>query len=263
MKLLLKICVLFSVSFSSILFAQCIDGDCENTGLFGEGTYIFSEGEKWGTEDTDYIYVEGDKYVGDFKDGKPHGEGTLTYIKIGKYVGDFEDGKLHGEGVFTWLNGHEYVGEFQNDRRHGHGTYTYPSGAKYVGAYKENMMDGMGTFTYANGDEYIGAFKNGSRHGVGAFIFANGEIYHQGEWKNGEKWVDLVYEKDKKLKEAVNCYRHSTDDYARTVMKPNVDYLLLMWDNMKKYPDSIGGPSQKNYQQMIDVSDRIIDMGGC
>jgi len=263
MKLLLKIYTLFLISFSSALFAQCIDGDCENTGLFGEGTYIFSDGEKWDKEDGGYIFAEGDKYVGDFKDGKAHGEGTLTYIKIGKYVGDWEDGKMHGEGVFTWLDGGKYDGEFQNDRRHGHGTYTFASGDKHVGESKDNYFNGHGTYTFASGSEYIGEFKNGVRHGEGTFTLANGKIYHSGEWKNGEKWVDLVFEKDKKLKEAIKCYRHSTDDYARTIMKPNVDYLLTMWDNMKKYPTSVGGPSQKNYQQMIDVSNRIIEMGGC
>lgn len=290
MKLLIKIYMFFLISFSSVLFAQCIDGDCENTGFFGEGTYIFSEGEKIVTS----VYMQGDKYVGDFKDSKMHGKGTLTYIDGHEYVGDFKGGEMNGEGVFTWSDGAVYVGEYKDDRRngegtyiwsgkwagdkyvgawkennmHGQGTYTYgpkskSAGDQHVGAWKDNNMHGLGTYTYASGDKYVGHFKNGVRHGMGVYTNADGSIYHSGEWKNGEKWVDLVFEKDKKLKEAIRCYRHSTDNYARTVMKPNVDYLLTMWDNMKKYPTSVGGPSQKNYQTMIDVSNRIIDMGGC
>ena len=262
MKLLIKIYMFFLISFSSTLFAQCIDGDCENTGFFGEGTYIFSEGEKIVTS----VYMQGDKYVGDFKDSKMHGKGTLTYIDGHEYVGDFKGGEMNGEGVFTWSDGAVYVGEYKDDLRNGQGTYIWSgksAGNKYVGAWEENKMHGLGTYIYASGDKYVGHFKNNVRHGVGRYTYANGEIYHQGEWKNGEKWVDLVYEKDKKLKKAIKCYRHSADDYARALMKPNVDYLLVMWDNMKKYPTSVGGPSQKNYQQMIAISNRIIEMGGC
>ena len=54
-------------------FGQCIKGDCEN----GYGTYLY----------------EGDKYVGEWKDGKKHGEGTYTTANGHKYVGEFKDDK--------------------------------------------------------------------------------------------------------------------------------------------------------------------------
>ena len=40
-------------------FGQCISGDCEN----GYGTYTYENGEK---------------YVGEYKDNKMHGQGTFT-----------------------------------------------------------------------------------------------------------------------------------------------------------------------------------------
>jgi len=37
--------------------------------------------------------VNGNKYVGEYKDGKEHGHGTYTYANGEKYVGEFKDGK--------------------------------------------------------------------------------------------------------------------------------------------------------------------------
>ena len=42
-------------------------------------------------------WSNGEKYVGEYKDGKKHGQGTYTYGKGkwegDKYVGEFKDGK--------------------------------------------------------------------------------------------------------------------------------------------------------------------------
>ena len=70
-------------------FAKCIEGDCNN----GYGTYILENG---------------DKYVGEHKDGKQHGLGTLTWVSGkfagDKYIGEFKDGKQHGQGTSTYAN---------------------------------------------------------------------------------------------------------------------------------------------------------------
>ena len=36
---------------------------------------------------------DGHKYVGEFKDGEFHGQGTYTYPNGSKYVGEYKDGK--------------------------------------------------------------------------------------------------------------------------------------------------------------------------
>ena len=43
-------------------------------------------------------YASGDKYVGEFRDGKRNGLGTYSYASGNKYVGEYRDGKRHGRG---------------------------------------------------------------------------------------------------------------------------------------------------------------------
>ena len=61
----------------------------------------------------------GDKYVGEWKDGKGHGQGTYTYASGDKYVGEHKDGKKHGQGTYTLANGDKYVGEYKDGKYHG------------------------------------------------------------------------------------------------------------------------------------------------
>ena len=65
--LLLLLCV------PLIGLGQCISGDCEN----GYGTYTFASG---------------DKYVGEFKDGRPQGKGTKIYANGKVEEGRWENG---------------------------------------------------------------------------------------------------------------------------------------------------------------------------
>jgi len=62
-------------------------------------------------------YSDGDKYVGEWKDGQKNGQGTYTWSNGNKYLGEFKDGKKHGQGTFTWSNGKKYEGEWKNGKR--------------------------------------------------------------------------------------------------------------------------------------------------
>ena len=62
---------------------QCISGDCNN----GYGTYTWQN--PW------------EQYVGEYKDGKMHGQGTYTWASGSKYVGEWKDDKKHGQGTYT------------------------------------------------------------------------------------------------------------------------------------------------------------------
>ncbi len=130
-----------------------------------------------------YKSPEGDVYVGEFKDDKFHGQGTLTFADGYKYVGEFKDDKFHGQGTFTFANGKKYVGEFKDDKFHGQGTFTFANGEKYVGEFKDDRHNGQGIFTFANGAKYMGEWKDGDRHGQGIHIGATG-LRKEGIWAN-------------------------------------------------------------------------------
>ena len=65
--------------------------------------------------------VNGEKYIGDFKDQVRHGLGILTYPVgvdgIGKtYIGQFDKGVKSGKGILKMTNGHTWDGKFKHDQ---------------------------------------------------------------------------------------------------------------------------------------------------
>jgi len=133
-----------------------------------------------------FTAANGDRYVGEYRDGKAHGQGTYTFANGDRYVGEFRDGKYHGQGTFTFVNGDRYVGEFRDDKFHGQGTYTHANGDRYVGEYRDNKRNGQGTFTFANGDRYVGEFRDGKYHGQGSFFSSGQRLTRNGIWRNDE-----------------------------------------------------------------------------
>ena len=63
-----------------------------------------------------YTNADGNKYVGEFKDDKYHGQGTYTFASGDKYVGEFKDGKHHGQGTYTFASGEQWAGFYLNDK---------------------------------------------------------------------------------------------------------------------------------------------------
>ena len=120
------------------------------------------------------IYPGGAKYVGEFKDYKPHGYGTFIWANGDRYVGEWKAGKTDGNGTKVWKDGREYLGTFKNDKLHGKGTLFYPDGEKYVGEFINGKRHGEGTFSYSDGSAYIGKFINGKQQGEGECISIDG-----------------------------------------------------------------------------------------
>ena len=134
--------------------------------------------------------TNGDKYVGEFKDGEASGHGTYTYAYGGKYVGEWKNDAINGQGTYTDANG-EYVGEWKNAKRDGQGTNTWVDGTKYVGEWKDDAINGQGTYTHANG-KYVGEFKDSTRNGRSISYNANGSIEESGIYKE-DKLVTSQY----------------------------------------------------------------------
>ena len=136
-----KLILIATLLASSSSWGACISGNCTN----GIGTFTHA--------------TEG-KYVGEFKDGKPHGQGVTTFTSGNKYVGEFKNAEQHGQGTYTFANGNKYVGEFEDDKYHGQGTYSFANGNKYVGEFQDNKYHGQGTLTLADGVRKHGVWKN-------------------------------------------------------------------------------------------------------
>ena len=56
------------------------------------------------------------KYEGQIKNGKPNGQGSLTFLNGTKYEGQYKDGTWNGQGIFYFPGGDKWVGEFKNDK---------------------------------------------------------------------------------------------------------------------------------------------------
>ena len=118
--------LLFSITTNAYALPDCPK---DSSKLWDKcfGTLTFADESQWA----------GDKYVGEFKDDKKHGQGTYTFADGTKYVGEFKDDKYHGQGTYTFADadGEQYVGEFKDGKKHGQGTYTYADGEKDAGYY--------------------------------------------------------------------------------------------------------------------------------
>ena len=109
-----------------------------------------------------FIYPNGDKYKGAFKNGKREGFGlfelndeeniqesgrmTKSMVRVNinflmvTYEGIFVDGMMQGQGSYSFLYGNLYIGEFKDGKRQGLGVFTYANGNKY-GEFKRICMD--------------------------------------------------------------------------------------------------------------------------
>jgi hypothetical protein len=94
-NLSLKICLAIAALFANVGsgFAGSDLPACPSSG--------FKNGNCFGATN----WTNGDKYVGEYKDGWFHGQGTLNYGNGEKYVGEWEYNRFHGQGIFYHRNG--------------------------------------------------------------------------------------------------------------------------------------------------------------
>ena len=64
-----------------------------------------------------YIFANKEEYVGEWKDNKKNGQGTLTWPDGEKYIGEFKDDKPNGKGTLIYTNQDRFVGDFKDGKR--------------------------------------------------------------------------------------------------------------------------------------------------
>lgn len=147
--------------------ATCVKGNCKD----GYGTYV---------------YTNGDKYVGDFKDSHPEGKGIIYFANGNKYIGHWQHSFRQGEGRFVYSEGHEYLGQFRQNKFHGFGKMSFANGDRYEGYWESDRPNGKGIYFFASGKRFEGTFFQGRFHGPGVMFYADGTS-SQGQWVNGKR----------------------------------------------------------------------------
>ncbi len=180
----------------------CMSGDCEN----GQGLYIWQNGER---------------YEGDWRNGKFEGRGSYTWADGSKYSGNWQSGRRNGSGTFYSPNGVAKTGIWKDnelaptantstttrpttttttattttssgtskgctkgDCINGVGVYVWQSGQYYEGDFRGGKQNGAGTYYWPDGSKYVGEWKDARRHGKGIYFFPDMK-QRAGIWSNG------------------------------------------------------------------------------
>ncbi len=90
-------------------------------------------------------------YMGRLSNSKPHGNGKLIPYGFsafsGKinllnihYVGEFRHGNIHGQGTMIFPDGAQYEGNFKHNKFNGRGKYTFADGLIYNGYWEDDKF---------------------------------------------------------------------------------------------------------------------------
>ena len=63
-----------------------------------------------------YYYTNGNRYEGNFRNGRIEGKGIFYWNNGNRYEGDLKKGNMEGEGIFYYYNGDREMGDFSNDK---------------------------------------------------------------------------------------------------------------------------------------------------
>ena len=77
---------------------------------------IRCSGSSWNNCFATYLFSNGDKYTGEWKNNLAHGQGTYTWKSGGFYSGEWKNDKFNGKGTYTDRNGNLKSGIWENGK---------------------------------------------------------------------------------------------------------------------------------------------------
>ncbi|MBR4324173.1 MAG: caspase family protein [Bacteroidales bacterium] len=126
----------------------CVSGDCEHS--------------------YSVLVKDGRKYIGEFKNGLPHGMGKYIFSDSTVYTGSVVGGKIDGMGTLVYPKNADpkapkrYVGEIMNEKPNGYGAMLYQNGDIYYGKFTYGDFDGQGVYVDKAGNKQEGLYYKGS-----------------------------------------------------------------------------------------------------
>lgn len=187
-KIMNKIILVLSlVLLQTLAIAQCLSGDCKDG--FGkydygfaiyEGNFINEKPNGKGTMD----YGNGEKFVGNFKNGQEDGDGILYKNNLAKNV-NYSNGKMKIKEKSVVIGGNipTVAGCEKGDCYNGFGIVKFDSGNRYEGNFENGIKSGEGKFYFAGGNVFTGTFKDNT-YTNGVFKYAQEQITFDGNYND-------------------------------------------------------------------------------
>jgi hypothetical protein len=123
----------------------------------------------------------------DQKNEKATKNKAIFYFDDGSiYKGEFKDGKQHGNGILTWLSGDKYEGGWLDGKKHGNGRLDLTDGEKHIGQFRDDKKNGKGICYTKEGNSHEGDWLDNKRHGHGIIQTADGSVKYSGIWIQGK-----------------------------------------------------------------------------
>lgn len=92
----------------------------------------------------------GHRYEGEFQNDQINGEGTFRWSNGDKYIGQMKNGKMHGKGKYYYKeSGQVYDGYYSNGKKQGNGKIIYPNQKELEIMFNEGKASGIGIYTKA------------------------------------------------------------------------------------------------------------------
>src|ERR1017187_4268920 len=228
--------------------AQCTSGDCKN----GTGTFIFSNGDKYDGQWKDgkkegrgeYWWANGITYIGDFTNDNAIGYGLIIYKDKSWFAGTVINSIPSENGYFHHADGtidntksfgmYSTYGRISGDTKNGSGGLIDSNGV-YIGEWVNGNASGQGRFYWkSSGAYYIGGWVNGVYEGSGTYVFGDGTSFI-GQFHNGQMVTGTYYLKNGSVDYAQNGNRSTpSDNNNKDNSNPNANNQSIKTDGSFK-----------------------------